>query len=262
MSLVIYLIAGLLSGLLSGLFGIGGGAVIVPLLIFIFSMEGFFIGDIVYLAIGTSFATIIFTSLSTIQAYNRLGKINWLIVKPLIPGLIIGVICGSVFATNLAGSTLQLMIAIFLLLTSFKMWKEIKPKALFDIRSKKLLGLGGMIIGGISAFFGIGGGSLTVPFLILCKEKMRSAVACSATCGLPIAFFGALTYSYQGYFSENLPAYSTGYIYWPATASIVLMSIPFARLGVFLSTQIPEKKLKRSFSFMLVFIAFQLLINR
>ena len=108
--------------------------------------------------------------------------------------------------------------------------------------------------GFFAGFFGIGGGSLTVPFLISCKEKMRSAVACSVACSLPISFFGALTYLWQGWPSDNLPAYSTGYIYWPATFCILLMSFPFAKLGVFLSTKISENKLKRSFSFILLFI--------
>lgn len=262
MSLAFYFFAGSIAGLLSGLFGVGGGAIIVPLLIFIFSMEGFFTDNIVHLAIGTSFATIIFTSISSTQAQNRLGNINWLIVRSLLPGLIVGVFFGSILATNLDGSTLQLMVAIFLLFTSFTMWREIKPKVIFYFRSKKMFGVAGVFIGCSSSFFGIGGGSLTVPFLISCKEKMRSAVACSVACSLPISFFGALTYLWQGWPSDNLPAYSTGYIYWPATFCILLMSIPFAKLGVFLSTKISENKLKRSFSFILLFIAFQLIINR
>jgi uncharacterized membrane protein YfcA len=262
MSLMLYLFAGAIAGLLSGLFGVGGGAIIVPLLIFIFSKEIFLSSNIVHLAIGTSFATIIFTSLSSIQAHNRLGNIDWMIVKKLAPGLIIGVFIGSIFANHLKGSTLQAMIALFLFFISFKIWREKPPKVLFNVISKKLLGLIGLLVGGMSAFFGIGGGSLVVPFLLSCKEKMSSAVACSAACGLPIAFVGALTYFWQGYSSENLPTFSTGYIYWPATIAIVLMSIPFAKLGVFLSERINDKKLKRGFSLILAFIALQLVLNR
>ena len=124
MSLMLYLFAGAIAGLLSGLFGVGGGAIIVPLLIFIFSKKFFCQSNIVHLAIGTSFATIIFTSLSSIQAHNRLGNIDWMIVKKLAPGLIIGVFIGSIFANHLKGSTLQAMIALFPLFTSFKIWKK------------------------------------------------------------------------------------------------------------------------------------------
>ena len=103
-----------------------------------------------------------------------------MIVKKLAPGLIIGVFIGSIFANHLKGSTLQAMIALFLFFISFKIWREKPPKVLFNVISKKLLGLIGLLVGGMSAFFGIGGGSLVVPFLLSCKEKMSSAVACSA----------------------------------------------------------------------------------
>lgn len=261
MDWLLFLVIGAFAGLLAGLFGVGGGAIIVPILIFIFTLQGFDAGSLVHLAIGTSFATIVVTSCGSVAAHQRLGNINWLVVKSMTPGLVVGVSLGSLIAAELAGGYLQLAIAIFLMLVAVQMFLALQPKAIFGLPGHVALASSGVVVGGLSAFFGIGGGSLTVPFLTACREVMKRAVATSAACGLPIALFGALTYAFKGFSVEGLPDLTTGYIYWPAFIGIVIASVPCTRMGAMLASKAPEKVLKRSFALLLFLIGLQLLLT-
>ena len=261
MDWLLFLVVGAFAGLLAGLFGVGGGAIIVPILIFIFTLQGFDAGSLVHLAIGTSFATIVVTSCGSVAAHQRLGNINWPVVKAMTPGLVVGVSLGALTAAELAGGYLQLAIAIFLMLVAVQMFLALQPKAIFGLPGHVTLAGSGVVVGGLSAFFGIGGGSLTVPFLTACREVMKRAVATSAACGLPIALFGALTYAFKGLSVEGLPSLTTGYIYWPAFIGIVIASVPCSRMGAMLASKAPERVLKRSFALLLFLIGLQLLLT-
>lgn len=259
MDWVLYLLVGSFAGVLAGLFGVGGGAIIVPILIVIFSLQGFAEQSLVHVAVGTSFATIVITSASSILAHHKLGNILWPVVRLMAPGLMLGVVLGSIVASSVAGTQLQLAIAVFLMLVAVQMFSGLQPPAAFGLPGAFGLATAGGVIGGASAFFGIGGGSLTVPFLSAARASMHNAVATSAACGFPIALLGALTYGYQGLKVEGLPAFSSGYIYWPAFAGIAIASMPCAKLGAKLAMKLPEKILKRSFALLLFGIGFQLL---
>ena len=260
--LLLFVAVGAFAGVLAGLFGVGGGAIIVPILIFIFTLQGFDAGSLVHLAIGTSFATIVVTSYGSVAAHHRLGNVNWLVVKAMAPGLIVGVILGSMLAAELEGRYLQLAIAVFLILVAIQMFFAVQPKAIFGLPRCSLLASSGVVVGGVSAFFGIGGGSLTVPFLVACNQIMKRAVATSAACGLPIALFGALAYGFKGFTVSGLPSLTTGYIYWPAFIGIAIASVPCTRIGAMLAERAPEKILKQGFALLLFFIGLQLLLTR
>lgn len=259
--LLLFIAVGAFVGVLAGLFGVGGGAIIVPILIFIFTLQGFDAGLLVHLAIGTSFATIVVTSCGSVAAHHRLGNINWSVVKSMTPGLIVGVILGSLLAAELKGHYLQLAIAVFLILVAVQMFFAVQPKVIFGLPRGSLLASSGVVVGGVSAFFGIGGGSLTVPFLLACNQVMKRAVATSAACGLPIALFGALVYSIKGFAVSGLPSLTSGYIYWPAFVGIALASVPCTRIGAVLAARAPEKILKQSFALLLFLIGLQLLLR-
>ncbi|MBT5922755.1 MAG: sulfite exporter TauE/SafE family protein [Cellvibrionales bacterium] len=261
MDWLLFLIVGAFAGLLAGLFGVGGGAIIVPILILIFSQQGFEAGLLTHLAIGTSFAIIVVTSFGSVSAHHRLGNVNWLVVKSMAPGLIVGVVLGAVIATELAGRHLQLAIAVFLMLVAVQMFFALQPRALFGLPRRSVLVSSGVVIGGASAFFGIGGGSLTVPFLAACNQVMKRAVATSSACGFPIAVFGALAYGVKGLSVSGLPSLATGYIYWPAFVGVAIASIPFTRMGAMLAERVADKILKRSFALLLFLIGLQLLLT-
>ncbi len=253
-----YLSLGAAAGVLAGLFGVGGGAIIVPMLIFAFSAQSFAAESLVHIAVGTSFATMVVTSLSSVVAHHKLGNVRWPVFRNMLPGLIGGVIAGSILAASVSGANLEQAISLFLMLVALQMFFAIQPPGVFGLPGRWVqMGAGGFI-GGLSAFFGIGGGSLTVPYLSACREPMKNAIATSAVCGFPIAVFGALAYCYQGLGSQTLPEWSTGYIYWPAFIGIAVVSTPCAKLGAILAARLPDRLLKKSFAVMLASIGYLL----
>ncbi len=258
---IIYIIVGAIAGVIAGLLGVGGGLVIVPVLSFIFIQQGFDYSIIVHLAVGTSLATIIFTSLSSMRAHHRHGAIEWLVVKQLIPGIMLGAAIGAVLADYLPTDILKTVFAIFELLVALQMALVLKPDAHQRIPAVPAMWGIGSIIGSISSIVGIGGGTLTVPFLLWCRVSMRRAIGTSSACGLPIAISGSIGFLLVGFNNTALPNYSTGFIYWPAFIGITSASILTAPIGAKLAQVIPVVLLKRFFSILLLFLAVKMFLQ-
>lgn len=248
MVFVVYLLLGTVAGALAGLFGVGGGVVIVPVLLLAFAALDVPVTVATHLAVGTSLATIVVTSISSVRAHHQRGAVLWPVFWLLAPGLALGVLIGAQIAARLSGSVLQLAIGIFLVLIGTQMGLGLQPAARSQLPGRAALFGVGNVIGFASALFGIGGGSLTVPFLSYCDVRMQKAVATSAACGLPIALFGAIGNIAGGWHHTDLPAYATGFVYWPALVGIALASTPAARLGAHLAHRLPAEKLKRLFA--------------
>jgi uncharacterized membrane protein YfcA len=248
MEYLFYLIVGSIAGLISGLFGLGGGAVIVPLLIFAFTLRGIPAELVTHLAIGTSLATIIFTALSSIYTHHQKQAIRWDLVRGLVPSILLGSVLGGIFAISLKGVMLQLLFGAFLILVALQLLVY-KPKVGARVMPK-LIGMGasGGCIGGVSALFGIGGGTLTVPFLTFFGIKIHQAVGTAAACGLPIALASTYIYATANISHANLPAGSFGYIFVPAWLGIVIASLPCARLGALLAHRVNAQKLRKAFA--------------
>ncbi len=259
MLLLIYLVLGALAGTVAGLFGVGGGLIIVPTLIYTLNWQGVDTGVVTHLAVGTSLATIVVTSMSSVRAHHKRGAVDWSIVGALTPGIALGAVLGAVTASYLTGPQLQLAFGIFVLLIAAQLGLGLSTAPHRELPGAPGLLAAGGVIGWISSLFGIGGGSLTVPFLSWCNVVMQRAVACSAACGLPIALFGSLSYIWQGWSNDALPAGSSGYVYWPAFLGIVLTSTVFARLGASLAHRLPALLLRRSFALFLVLVGSQLI---
>lgn len=249
-----YLVLGVGAGILAGLFGVGGGLIIVPVLIFSFDALGISDDVATHLAIGTSLATIIFTSLSSAQAHNSKGNIDWRIVKWLAIGIIFGCVLGGFTASLLQGVTLKIIIGCFVICMAIQLGFNLKPKASKSLPKEPGLTIVGSIIGWASAIFGIGGGSLTVPFLAFCSVPMQRAVAVSAACGIPIAISGALSYMWFGWHVAGLPSWSLGYIYLPALIGITATSMVFSRLGAKLAYRLSAVLLRRMFAVFLFIV--------
>lgn len=260
MTVLIYLLLGAGAGLLAGLFGIGGGLVIVPILILTFTAMGFPAETLVHLAVGTSLATIVPTSLSSTWSHHQKGGVSWHWFRLMAPGILLGALLGAWTASLLSGLALQQIIGVFVLLVAIKMAFNLKPKAGVAEIHPPLMTAAGGVIGWASAIFGIGGGTLSVPFLNWCKAAMHKAVGTSAALGLPIALFGALGNLWTGWDNPQLPEGSWGYIYWPAFLGIVLMSVPFARLGAQLAHRLPEKLLRKLFALLLLLVGVRFLL--
>jgi len=256
-----YLVLGCFAGLVAGLFGVGGGLIIVPALVFIFQQQHLATSGLMQLALGTSLATIIVTSLASILAHRQHGNIRWELFRLLSPGLIVGVFCGSWIAGQIDGDILRIGFAVFVTLVAIQIGFEIRPHAQRQLPGKGELSFAGTIIGLVSALVGIGGGSMTTPYMLWNAVPIRQAIGTSAACGLPIALFGSLGYAITGLNASHLPQGSSGYIYWPAWFGIVTTSVLFAPLGARLTGTIPARTLKRVFALLLLLVATRLLFS-
>ncbi len=218
MEFLLYIVLGACAGVLAGLFGVGGGLIIVPALVFSFTAHGFGGDVLTQMAVGTSLATIVFTSINSILEHHRRGAVRW---------------------------------PVFAILVALQMVLDLKPKGSREVPGKGGLTLAGAVIGWASAIFGIGGGSLTVPFLSWRSVPMQQAVATSSACGLPIAISGALSFIAVGWHNPQLPEWSLGYVYLPALVGIAATSMLFARFGARLAHRLSPRVLKRLFALLL-----------
>ena len=258
---------GALSGFMAGLLGIGGGLVIVPVLIFLLPLTAIDLNLLMPMALGTSLAAIFLTSVSATLAHKRLLNIPVTLLPPLLCGIGFGALCGSYFADSIAGATLKLMFACFVLLMALQMWRgsnTVEKKAdNSDAQvNKLLLFFASIIIGGLSSVLGIGGGMMMVPLLTWSGILMTRAVAASAVCGLAVASMGSVGYLWAGlHTSYALPQWSFGYIYLPALAGIITLSLFTAPLGVKAARVMPPQLLKRGFSVLLMSVGLKMLVS-
>ena len=249
-------VLGLGTGFLAGLLGIGGGMLMVPFITFILSAQGVEADLAVKMAIATSMATIIFTSISSVRAQHKRGAVRWDIVKGLAPGIVLGSMIASlgVFAL-LKGSWLAFFFAGFVSFSATQMLIDKKPKATRTIPGTPGLIGAGSVIGFLSGLVGAGGGFVSVPFMTWCNVAIHSAVATSAALGFPIALANAVGYVIAGQNVQNLPAGAVGYIYLPALLVIASVSVLMAPLGVRAAHALPVKSLKRVFAGLLYMLA-------
>lgn len=257
--LVFYPLLGAGAGLLAGMLGVGGGLVIVPVLAVLFYRSGVAPEVVMHLAIGTSLATIVFTSLSSVLAHHRHGAILWTEFRKLTPGILLGAMLGAAVADSLPSKTLRLIFGLFELVVAVQMGLNLKPAPHRSLPGYWGMSGVGSVIGLVSAVVGIGGGTMTVPFLQWCNVAMRQAVATSAACGLPIAVAGAFGYIVTGWNTPLLPSWSSGYLYWPAFVGVVVASMIFAPLGAKLAHRLPGPVLKRFFALFLAFLGLRML---
>lgn len=258
---LLYPLLGVAAGLLAGLLGIGGGIVVVPVLVIAFHVLGFADATLTHLAVGTSLATIVFTSVSAIAEHHRNGAVDWPLVRRLAPWLVIGAIGGAFIAHALTGRGLQVSFGVFAVLMAIQMASGWRPAVHSAMPGSAGLALASGSIGAASSVFGIGGGSLTVPWLAWHGVVMQRAVATSAACGLPIALAGAAGFAYTGFDAPARPAWSIGYVYVPAFVGIVLASVPFARLGARWAHRLPADTLKKLFAVLLAVVGVQFVLG-
>jgi uncharacterized membrane protein YfcA len=258
--LIAYLVLGGVAGLLAGLLGVGGGLIIVPGLLWVFRGDGFDEAVVAHLAVGTSLATIVATSLSSIRAHHGRGAVLWPVVGRLAPGIVVGALLGAAIADRLATDWLQRIVGVFALTVAVQMLTGARAEAHRGLPGAWGMVGAGTVIGAVSGVVGIGGGSLTVPFLTWCSVDIRRAVATSAACGFPIAVAGALGFVIAGWGTAALPAGSTGYIYWPAFAGVAAASVLTAPLGARLAHTLPVATLKRVFAAVLAMVGLKLLL--
>lgn len=257
----LYLVLGAIVGLLAGMLGVGGGLIIVPVLAAMFAAQDMPAEIIMHLALGTSLATILLTSISSVYSHHKHGAVSWSRAARLTPGILLGAWCGGLVAGALDSSVLKPVFAIFeLCVAGYMLWGH---RVSAHEESPGLLNFtaSGGVIGTISALVGIGGGTMTVPWLMWYGSQIHRAIATSAAVGFPIALAGALSYLYSGWQHPLLPERTLGYIYLPALAGIILSSVLFAPLGAKLAHSLDTVKLKKVFAVLLILLATYLLFQ-
>jgi uncharacterized membrane protein YfcA len=256
----LYCLTGASAGFSAGLLGIGGGLIIVPVLFFIFSSQNLDQQHLMHMALATSLATIIVTSISSTLAHHKKQAVLWPVVVLLVPGIGLGSWFGASFAAQLDTSTLKPIFGFFEIFVAFLMFSQYQSKQ-HRLTIKQVNGvIGGSIIGSISAIVGIGGGTLTVPFLHWHKINIKNAIATSAACGLPIAVFATASYIYSGWNTPSTQQYMFGYVRIDAFLLIAISSFLIAPLGAKYAHQISDSVLKKIFSIFLLLLGLKMLL--
>ena len=256
----ICVLSGMLSGLCAGLFGLGGGIVIVPTLHFLFLHQGFPETVLMQCAIATSLFSILFIGAASAWGHYRIRALHFPLLYRLLPGILIGSVLGACFAGQLPSTGLQRLFALFELAVAWQLMTTRTSRPFGVVPGCWGLIRAGVGIGTCASLLGVGGGTLAVPFLLWCGLSLRTAIAVSAACGVPIALLGSLSFMFLGWEAQGLPDHTLGYVYWPVAGPIVLASLCTVPLGVRLAHELPARQLRCAFATALVLVACSLLV--
>ncbi|GAB2196283.1 sulfite exporter TauE/SafE family protein [Sessilibacter sp. MAH4] len=253
---------GIFAGILAGLLGVGGGIVIVPVLYFVFQGLGIDPATAMVVATGTSLATIIPTSISSIRAHNTKGNVDWDLLKRWAPFMILGVLCGSYLVTIVNGHIFSILFGVMAVLVSLNMLFRAKAKPLAEsLPGKPGQSVIASLIGFFSVMVGIGGGTLGVPTLTAFNVAAHRAVGTAAAFGFLIALPGALMMLLQGQTPENAPEYTFGLVNLPGLVAIVPLTVLFAPVGAKLGSKLDGALLKKIFAIVLAITGVRMLIQ-
>jgi len=260
--LTYYLLLGLFVGYFSGLLGIGGGLIMVPVLTFLFEAQHLPSQNILHLALGTSMATILFTSFSSTRQHHAHRAVHWDMVRFITPGILLGTALGALIVGYISIYYLTIFFILFVYFAATQMLLGAKPDATRGYPARAEATVAGMLIGAISSMVSIGGGVLSVPYLVWHKLPLRNAIATSSALGIPIAFGGTLGYIATGALQgESLPAYSLGYVSLPVLLGLLVGTMVTAPLGAKATHRLPVNRLKKIFALVLFALATKMLLK-
>ena len=260
--LLIFLLTGAFAGLLAGLFGIGGGMVMVPILAFLLPARGVDPAIVMQVAVATSMAVISASSISSTFSHHKKQGVRWDLLRPYAPGLMLGAVAGAYTAHLLPGDVLKKVVGVGALLTALQLFFGSEPKSATTSPPKAAeLGLAGLVIGWLPSLIGIGGGSLTAPYLSLRGTPMRQAVGTAAAGGIPIAWAGTAGFIAAGWGHAGIPAPSLGYVSLSGFAGLAFASVLAAPWGARLAHGLPQHTLRRAFAVMLLVVAVTMLVG-
>jgi uncharacterized membrane protein YfcA len=259
--IVLFAVLGLTAGTLSGLFGIGGGMVIVPGLFYLFRVVDIPHDWLMHLAAGSSMCIMVFTSMASAWSHHVRGDVQWRIFLRILPAIALGVMIGKRLSYQLNTEWLEWVFGLFLVFVALKILLNWLPKP--DSPGQPttwLTNVVGTVLGFKSGVLGIGGGAISVPFLLYSGLPMSQASGTSASFTLPIALVGTLSCWMLTLPAADIP-WSTGTIYWPAVALVAPFTMLGAPLGTHLCHQIPASQLKRGFALFLLCLGLRLLFE-
>jgi len=256
---IVYLLMGLFVGFFAGLLGIGGGLILVTLMVYLFTVQGFPADRLLHIALGTSIASIVFTSISSLRAHHKHGAVRWDILRVAVPGLVIGTLFGTFVADQLKSKYLAIFFVIFVYYSAVPMFANVKPKPSRQLPGKAGMTVVAIIVGIVSSLVGVGGGVMTIPLMSLCNVPMRQTIGTSAALGLPIALAGTVGFIVTGLGKDHLPPLSVGYVYLPALIGIVIGTFVTVPWGAKAAHTLPVTTLKKIFAVILFILATKML---
>jgi len=256
-----YLAIGAGVGFLAGMLGIGGGALQIPLLVWLFEAQGLPRDHIVHLAVGTGMATILFTSLSSTRAHAARGAVRWDVVKGMTPGILVGGLVGSLVASSIPRFVFAVLFVATVYAAGLNMLFERTPNPTRTLPGPAGIFAAGATISGVSAFAAVGGAFMSVPFMMWCNVPMIHAIGTAAAIGFPIAVAGTVGYVAGGWGAPGLPPWSVGYVYLPALVGVTIASMAVAPLGVMVAHRTPTRVLRKVFAVLFFVLATRMLIG-
>lgn len=255
-------VLGVVVGFAAGLLGVGGGGILVPMLTSMYLSANIVPSHAVHLALGTSMASIITTTLSSAFSHYKNHNIDWLNVKAMVPLIIVGAISISFLIPIINTLLLAVFFSLFMLSIAIKLFVNRQPTV--ATRSKISPQLAGLGIGGIATLVAIGGAALIVPYLISRGLEMRQAIGSSAAIGFFVALSGTIGYAINGHISAEELANNPsiiGFVHIPSVLIISSLGFIMAPLGVKVSTKLPVKVLEKIFGVLLVCLSIKMLMN-
>lgn len=256
-----YLLLGAFVGIFACMFGIGGGAILVPVLLFLFDAQHFPADHLLHLALGTSMATIIFTSLASLSKHHQLGAVNWRVVRTITPGILIGTAIGALFATSASPRFMGIFFALFVYFAATQILLDKRPHASRQLPGAAGMTLTGIFTGWLSSMVSIGGGTVVVPFLLWCNVALKNAIGTAAAIGFPVAIGGTAGYIVTGMNIHGLPEHTIGYVYLPALLWVALASVITAPIGAKAVHRMSVGVLRKLFAVLLIALATKLLFK-
>jgi uncharacterized membrane protein YfcA len=252
-----YAVTGLFAGFLAGYLGIGGGLVLVPVLSWLFSQDPATAPMAVQMAVATSLATMLFTSMSSLLSHHRRGAILWDVVRQMLPGLLAGALLGSIIADRIGNNALGNVFGVFALIVGFQILLGPGRPGGNSLPGRVPIAATGLGIGMLSSLLGIGGGSMTVPWLLWRGQQVKKSIATAAACGYPIAIAGTAGFVLLGDSQSSTP--TLGYVHLQALAGVALFGVLGAPLGVAAVHRSSPVLAKRFFAVFLLIVAVKML---
>ena len=261
LELAAYFGIGLVVGFLSGLLGIGGGIVIVSSLAILYAAHDFPSAYVMHLALGSSMACIVLSSIASFRTHDKHGAVDWHVVRSVTPGLLLGVMGGVLIARLSTTAVLKYLYLVFTLFVTVQWLLNLKPKPSRQLPGKGPLAAFGVFMGVIAGLFGGGGAVAGVPFLTWCNQSIHRAIGTVAALGFPIAIIGTLSYIAAGWNIPDMPRWSYGFVYLPAVIGISSMSMLSARWGARTAHRLKGDTLRRIFALVLVALAVKVALS-
>ena len=253
LTFAVFALSGLVAGFLAGLFGIGGGLIMVPVLVSVFTATGFATQHVVAMSLGTSLAAIVFSAAQSAYGHYKRGSASLDMVRRAAPWVVLGVVFGSVVATGTGRTPLLVFIGGFQLVAAALMIVNVSRLGMLQIVAQKetALRLCSMAFGAVAALAGTGGGTLFTPYFTASGMEPKQAIGTSAAIGLPVSIAGALGYVWEGH-GVDLGQWMLGYVNVPALAALVIGTLVTVRFGVAVAHRLPARMLAGAFAVFLV----------